>query len=63
MDDIDKEISFLQEKIKELSDESLRLKEKENRRESTPITSRDSGIGALAQSKGAKSSLVERVLK
>lgn len=57
MDDIDKEISFLQEKIKELSDESIRLKEKENHRESTPLTSRDSGIGCSAQSKGAKSSI------
>ncbi|XP_055997862.1 uncharacterized protein LOC130047262 [Ostrea edulis] len=43
MDNIDEEISFLEEKIKELSNESIRIKE--HRTQSTPGTVRDSGIG------------------
>ena len=49
MDDIDKEISFLDEKIKELSNASMRIKEKERQKTSTPVTARDSGIGASEQ--------------
>ena len=45
MDDIDKEISFLDEKIKELSNASMRIKEKERQKTSTPMTARDSSIG------------------
>lgn len=44
MDKIDEEISFLEERIKELSNESMKIKE--NRAQSTPGTVRDSGIGA-----------------
>ncbi|XP_056017466.1 multiple epidermal growth factor-like domains protein 11 [Ostrea edulis] len=43
MDNIDEEISLLEEKIKELSNESMRIKE--NMAQSTPGTVRDSGIG------------------
>ena len=49
MDDIDKEISFLDEKIKELSNASMRIKEKERQKTSTAVTVRDSGIGVSAQ--------------
>lgn len=44
MDKIDEEISFLEERIKELSNESMKIKE--HRAQSTPGTVRDSGIGA-----------------
>ena len=49
MDDVDKEISYLEEKIKEFSNESMRLREKERQKASTPITNRDYGIGASEQ--------------
>ena len=49
MGDIDKEISFLDEKIKELSNASMRIKGKERQKTSTPVTARDSGIGASEQ--------------
>ena len=44
MDEIDEEISFLDEKIK-----SSRTQAKERRKTSTPVTARDSGIGVSAQ--------------
>lgn len=52
MDKVDEEISYLEEKIKELSNESLRLKERHA--ESTPLTNRDSGIGATEQTRSFK---------
>ena len=47
--DVDKEIRFLDEKIKEPSNASMRIKEKERQKTSTPVTARDSGIGASEQ--------------
>lgn len=54
MDEVDKEISYLEEKVKEFSNESMRLKEKERQKASTPITNRDSGIGASEQVKSSE---------
>ena len=44
MDEIDKEKSFLDEKIKELSNANMRIKDKP-----TPVTARDFGIGVSEQ--------------
>lgn len=48
MDDIDKEISFLDEKIRS-SNASMRIKDEERQRGSTPENAIGSGFGASEQ--------------